>query len=270
MLAISRMAATAALGLLVLVLSACGATHRAAGKVAKAASAGSAASGPRLAGDSSLPAGVVALVGRDSITEGQIERWAAVVAVMELPAPTRPLPLGVVPDPPGYGNCIAYLAGVAEAERARPAPDRVQLKQRCALERESLRQSALTELIRRCWEREEARKMGVRVTGREVDEAIRGRFSTEAELHRYLAFTRLPMSDVRFLIGEMALEAKWYRANVPAYGKLKRKGPESEQVASEIDSGLTSVDVRVAKTWTPRTRCRTGYVVSVCGEYKEG
>ncbi len=259
-----------ALGLLVLALSACGATHRIKGKVAGAASAGAAASSPRLAGDSSLPAGVVALVGRDAIAEGQLERWAAAVAVTELPAPTRPLPLGVVPDPPGYGNCIVYLEGVAEAERARPAPDRAQLKQRCAQEREALRQSALTELIRRRWEREEARKMGVKVTSREVDEAIRRRFSTEAELRRYLAFTRLPMSDVRFLTAEMALEAKWYRANIPAYAKLKREGPESEQLANEIDTGLTSVNLRVARTWTPRTRCRTGYVVSVCSEYKEG
>jgi len=270
MLAISRLAATAALGLLVLALCACGATHRVGRRVASTASVGVPTSGARLAGDSSLPPGVVALVGRNAITERELEHWAAVEAVTELPMPTRPLPLGVVPDPPGYKSCIAYLAKTAESGRERPVPDGAQLKQRCEQEHEALQQAALAELIRHDWEREEARKERLSVTSAEVEAAILRRFSSEADLRRYLSLTRLRMSDERFLIGEETLDERWYRANIPAYAKLARVKPESEQLVGEIDRGRGSLDERVAETWRPRTRCSTGYVLPECSEYKEG
>jgi hypothetical protein len=233
------------------------------------AAPGAAAPGTTV-GDSRLPAGVAARVGGNSIAKQTLEHWIGVQAVVQYQSrPERPVPRGVIPKPPGYRDCIAYLAAIAQARQTRPEPDTAQLDHQCAQKHETLRRSMLEMLINHFWVKEEAAKAGVRVTAREINQVLRRRFPTEAELHRFLAFTGVHVSDERFLLGNVLLLAKWQRASLPVYDRLRRsKPPESAQMAEEVDVELGKLSESMKRRWTPRTRCGASYVVALCSEYK--
>jgi hypothetical protein len=213
---------------------------------------------------------VVARVGGNAVAEQTLEHWIGVQAVVQYqPRPTRPVPRGVVPRPPGYRDCITYSAAIAKAGHTRPAPDTAQLKAQCEQRYEALRQQMLGRLIIRFWVKEEAAKAGVAVTTREIDRALRVQFPTEAEFHRFLAFTRLHASDERFILEDELLLEKWQRATLPVYARLRRsRPPESMQMAGEVDSEVSKLTQSMSKRWTRRTRCRRGDVVTECGEHE--
>jgi hypothetical protein len=221
-------------------------------------------------GDIRLPAGVAARVGGNSIAKQTLEHWIGVQAVVQYrPRPARPVPRGVIPKPPRYRDCIAYLAAIARAMQTRPEPDTAQLAHQCAQKHETLRRSMLEMLINHFWVKEEAAKAGVRVTAREINQVLRRQFPTEAELHRFLAFTGVHASDERFLLGNVLLLAKWQRASLPVYDRLRRsKPPESAQMAEEVDVELGKLSESMKRTWTPRTHCGASYVIALCSEYK--
>jgi len=253
-------------GVLVLGLSACGDTHHGKGTTARTpadrATAGTTPGG--------LPAGVVARVGSNFIAKQTLEHWIGVQAVIQYqPGPTRPVPRGLVPKPPGYRDCIAYLAAIAMAKQTGPVPDAAQLKDQCEQEHEALLQQMLEMLITHYWVKEEAAKAGVAVTTREIRQALRRRFPTEAKLHRYLAFTRQHASDERLMLEDKLLLVRWQHASLPVYARLRRsKRPESAQMATEVDSELQELSDDMTESWTPRTLCRARYVVTLCSEYQ--
>jgi hypothetical protein len=220
--------------------------------------------------DSRLPADVVARVGRNSIAVQTLEHWIEVQAVVQYQSrPTRPVPRGVVPKPPDYRDCIAYLAAIAKARKTRPEPAAAQLDHQCAQKHETLLRSMLEMLIDHFWVNEEAARAGVAVAAREINQALRRRFPTEVELHRFLALTRLRASDERLLLKNVLLLGKWQHASLPVYARLRRsKPPETAQMADEVDVELGKLSESMKRRWTPRTHCRAGYVVALCAEYR--
>jgi len=287
--AISRIGLALACGLLTFSLSACSQAHHTAGAASSQTTADATAAHVTSPGNTTatgqastgkapasapvrgarLPAGVVARVGRNSITKNALERWIAVDAVMRYqPKPTRPVPAGVSPRPPGYDECIAYLAEIARAKRTRPA-DTAQLKEQCAREYAALQEHMLEVLIVRYWVAEEAARAGVALTSRDIRRALKREFPTAADFDRYLAFTGLHASDWRFVLEGELLPEKWHRTILPAYARLRRsKPPESEQMPAEIDLEVSDLTQSMTRRWTPRTRCKTGYVVTFCSEYR--
>jgi hypothetical protein len=217
-----------------------------------------------------LPAGVVVRVGHHSITRRMLEHWIGVQALVKYqPRPTRPVPRGLIPTPPDYRACIAYLAPGATATSTRPAPSTAQLRTQCEQEYASLLKQTQGKLILNFWVREEAARAGAAMTARETDRALHFQFPSEDELHRYLAFTRLRLSDERFLLEEDLQPDKWHRAVLPVYARLRHsKPPESEQMVGEVDAELGALSVRLSKRWIPKTHCSPGYVLAMCSEYR--
>jgi len=218
--------------------------------------------------DSGLPAGIVAKAGGNSIDEQTLEHWIGVQAVIETQAnPTRPVPIGLIPKPPAYRACIAYLAALARAQHARPAPDTAQVKDQCEQEHATLQRQVLETLIIHYWVKEEAARAGVVGTAREFNEAFRRAYPTKAGFRRFLAFTGLHASDERFLLQGSLLLNKWQRATLPVYTRVPRSGPETGGRASEVDVELQKLSNDMTARWTPRTHCGAGYVVMLCSEY---
>lgn len=256
-------------------LSACGQTARthgleSASKPAVMGRAPGRATRRAAAGDDTLPAGVVARAGRHAISGGTLDHWLEVLAITQYQQqPTRPVPRGVVPRPPGYRDCIAYSAENAKTAHTRPAPDTAQLKRPCELRREALLRQALETLIVHYWVQEEAAKAGIALTVQEVRREVRGQFPTKTALRRFLAFTGLHLSDVRLLFEDALLPAKWQSATLPAYARLRRsKRPETIQMSGEIDTEVAALRRAMSERWTPRTHCRKGYVVTGCSEHR--
>jgi hypothetical protein len=273
-------------GVLILDSSACGTAHN-----GKRAQATASATSPRQATSSqtaaqstptnksasttpiagtSLPAGVVAQVSRHFITRQMLEHKIGVEAVLGYQLrPTRPVPRGLIPKPPDYRECIAYLAAVANAGSTRPAPDTAHLKAQCEREHQDLLPQILGRLIRYYWVEEEATKAGVEMTTRDTDRALHFQFPSESDLHRFLAFTGLQESDERLILREQLLPDKWQRAVLPAYERVRHiKPPESQQMVAEVETEVANLLEAMRRRWIPKTRCIPGYVLAICSEYR--
>jgi len=101
---------------------------------------------------------VAVRVGRTTITGGQVAHWMSVLA-----------PEHTVPDPPGYGNCIAR-------EQAQGSPSsQVELLRECRQQYGALRRRALELLISAAWLTGAAAGEGVHISGAQVEERLRER-----------------------------------------------------------------------------------------------
>jgi len=217
-----------------------------------------------------LPPGVVTQVGGHAITRQALAHWTVVEAITQsVTALTQPVPRGVVPTPPGYQDCIAYLAAIDKANQPRSVPDNAHLKEQCAQEYEKVQIRALQALIIHYWVKEEAARAHVAaVTSEELGQTLHRDFSTEAGFHRFLALTGLHASDERRIVEDELLRAKWV-STLPGVVRLRRsKAPESGQMVGEIDREQYEQTENMRLRWIPRTHCRVGYVVPLCSEYQ--
>ena len=127
--------------------------------------------GPPASEDTRPWGDLVVRVGRARLTKAALERWTAVEAVLTYGyKPKRPVPKGVVPDPPAYAACAAYLARLSRREGEHPAPTRARLKGRCAQQHTSVQRHILDLLIVDYWVREEAAARGVEITAPELSQ----------------------------------------------------------------------------------------------------
>jgi hypothetical protein len=202
---------------------------------------------------------LVVRVGRARLTKAALDHWTAVEAVLTYEyKPKRPVPRGVVPDPPAYAACVAYLARLSRGEGEHPAPTRARLKGRCAQQYTSVQRHILDLLIVDYWMREEAAARGVEITAPELSQAQAREFRDQAELRRFLRLTGARASDRRFMVQSKVRLAKLQRSVWP-----KRK-----PTADEIDVAIQKLSDELTRKWKPRTSCRPGYVVSECRTYR--
>jgi hypothetical protein len=213
---------------------------------------------------------VAVQIGAHSITEHAFAHnlWVQ-TAIANQYNSTRPLPTALLPKPPAYKECIAYLAKLEKAKGAQPVPDTAQLKDLCERVYVALRAAALNRLIIHYWVMEEAARAHVAVTAREVSQLLHQEFPTAAQLRLYLTGARLGEADERTLLADKLRHDKWLRATAPAYKKLVRNAPETEQEVGEIEHEDAQLTTEMRSRWLPKTRCSTGYVVVLCSEYKQ-
>lgn len=259
---------------LALALSGCGGAHSGTSTPGGASRPIHTAAGPKLSAgkpsareETRLPPGVMARVGRNYISNRTVEHWIKVQADIQYqPRPTRPVPRGLVPKPPGFRDCIAYLAAIAREKHTRPAPGTRQLTQSCEQEHQSLLRQMLEKLIIHYWVKEEATRAGIAVTSRELNQNLQRRFPTKAELRRFLAFTGLRAADERLIVNDELLTDKWPRATLPVYTRLRRsKPPETVQMVGEVDSEVGKLFAAMKRRWTPKTVCTSPHLLPVCG-----
>ncbi len=221
--------------------------------------AGLSLSGLTACGSSS--SAVVVQVGAHAITKATLNRWTAIEAILSYEFdPSGPVPKGVVPDPPSYTNCIAYLRKTPPAlTKSATDPSSAQLKRQCEQKQELLEHHMLDILITYYWLSGEAASRGVKVTAAELKQTLARQFPSEAAFHRFLALTGETASDERLLLTKSLLDTKLQQS------VMASKGLTSKQQQEEA---LIKFSEEFARRWTARTSCRPGYVVSECRQYK--
>jgi hypothetical protein len=203
---------------------------------------------------------VVARVGGHSITTGALDRWAAIEAVLSYEVnPTQPAPKGVVPDPPSYANCIAYLRATPTTLIApTQKPTTPQLKTRCKQKQETLRRHMLDILITNFWLEGEGAAKGLAVSEAEINQALGGQFPTQAAFRNFLKITGEKASDERALLRANLMATKLQRA------VATRKG----LTAAQRQQALARFTSEFTAKWSALTSCKPGYVVQECKQYK--
>lgn len=216
-----------------------------------------------------LPGNVVVRVGEHSITKATVSHWTRVEAVLTHENRSGPIaPRGLVPDPPRFANCIEYLATTTDAEQTGQRSDRLQLKRLCAQKDKNLREQALLALITHYWVSGEAAKRHVKITDDEIRQEENRKFSAKGG-RRSLEAAGVRPADERFFVERQVLLAKLQRSTLPVYAELRRAvGPETPRMVDRVDAEIQRLSDEMTKRWTPRTQCRTGFVVLQCSEYK--
>ncbi len=146
-------------------------------------------------------------------------------------------------------------------------PDGAELRGRCEHRHETLQRYELELLIVHDWVEEEAARVGVAFTAREASRELHNEFPT-GDLGRYLAFTGLHLVDEKFILEGEWLPLKLHSTILPAYARMRRHPPETLTMAGEIDNEVAEYVSAMIKRWTRKTRCRAGYVVALCKEYR--
>ncbi|HTB71017.1 MAG TPA: hypothetical protein VK707_08560 [Solirubrobacteraceae bacterium] len=203
---------------------------------------------------------VIARVGTHSITTGTLDRFAAIEAVLTYQLnPTQPVPKGVVPDPPSYADCIAYLAKTPTTLIApKQHPSTAQLKARCRQKQETLRHHMLDILITNYWLEGEGAARGVAVSDAELNQALDRQFPTQAAFRSFLKITGEKASDERALLRASLMTTKLQQAVTSQKGLT---GAQQQQALARFIREFTA-------KWSARTSCQPGYVVQECKEYK--
>jgi foldase protein PrsA len=206
---------------------------------------------------------VVVRVRGAPITKATLDHWISIEAIVSSELfPRKPAPRGVVPDPPGYTACIAYLRSLpAVITGGRSKPAVAQLKSRCRRRYKTLRQYVLEFLIGAEWTLGEGAELGVRPTDAEARQRLKQvnkrYFPREADFKRYLSLTGQTLSDEMFRSKVQLLEVKLPQMIAP-------KGLTAQQQRL----AYAKLSDEYTKKWTARTSCRPGYIVSKCKQYK--
>jgi foldase protein PrsA len=204
--------------------------------------------------------------GVGSITAASLNHWVQVEAILnhEL-IPTRPIPSGVVPDPPSYSACISYLrrepqpAGQSPGQLTTPA-----LKARCKQAEHTLRESVLSKLISWDWTIGSGQQLGMKVDERQrLDEVIKNRTLYGDNFKRYLKLTKETMADVLFRSRVSGYEVQISKRLTDLIEGLPKNLTETQR-----QEKVTSLTSSTTKAWLAKTTCRSGFVVSSCKEYK--
>lgn len=205
---------------------------------------------------------VVVRVGNRSITEATVEHWTAVEAILAYEAsPSHSVPKGVIPDPPAYADCVAYLHRTgATLARTRATATPAQLKRRCRQRYDELKRHVLDILITNYWLDGEAAARGVTVDDQEVQQAIHRQFPDPTAFRRFLALTGEKAADETLIVRRDLLAAKLQALQQGEVIKTGLPPAQERQAFAKLGAEFTA-------RWTARTGCRSGYIVQECRQF---
>jgi foldase protein PrsA len=212
---------------------------------------------------------VAQIEGVGSISEAMLEHWMPIEArIIYSEAPTRPAPSGVVPDPPTYTACIAYLRTTPQKAGERPGKQKkAQLRARCARKEQELKVLTLNTLIGWDWMIGRGLRLGVGVTDAEARQRLEAIKSSEfagTSFSKYLKYSGQTVSDMLLRARVQVVERK-----LSALQNGLEKSHERQSVSRER-AALAPLAAKLLsdKQWAERTSCPSGYVTSGCKEYK--
>ena len=213
---------------------------------------------------------VAKIAGVGTISKEMLKHWMPIEArILYSEAPTRPAPSGVVPDPPTYTACVAYLRVTPQKVRERPSKQTTaQLRARCAHKEQELKVLTLNTLIGWDWTIGRGSRVGVRVTGAEARqrvEVLRNSDFAGQSFSKYLKYSGQTTSDMLLRAKVQVIEDK-----LGAMQARLQRGPQGRPSAGQERAALASLAGKLLsdKQWAERTNCSTGYVTSGCREYK--
>lgn len=200
--------------------------------------------------------GVIASVEANPITEATLDHWIAVQASTDYePVPKGAIPAGVVPDPPAFRACIAFLrSGGPTHEKPSRSRTNGELRAECEANYRQLRTHVLRILISFKWMEAEAKKLALPVSPKRVAAEF-ARFRGE-EYHsigryqQYLRRTGQTLAD-SYLRMQMDISATELRQHFLSEGK-----PAFVRFLRDF-----------SKEWASRTTCQPSDVVPNCKEY---
>ncbi len=228
----------------------------------------------RKAKPASLPAGAVAKVGDQVITQAQYDQLRAASAGL------RNSPAQVVSDPPRYTRCIASLRafydklqaqrkaaagsakGSAPAVPAIKAPGTEGLRTQCRQRRVGVVTATMSQLIRGAWTEQQAKAAGVSVSDAEVDKVLaqqRKAYRSAAQYARFLKSsgltaaaleqrTRLGLLGQKLTLKRKTTVAKVSDAQVEAYfAKNKAQFGQAERRDLQVILTKTQTDAQAAR-----------------------
>jgi hypothetical protein len=207
---------------------------------------------------------VVQVTGVGAITKAALDHWTRVEAVLLHEEYTvHPPPKGIIPDPPSYKDCIAYLRRTLLQEKA-SVPTSATLKHLCKEKESNIRTTILGTMIRWYWVIGRAQALGIRPSDAEVRQQLTKVVSTHtvygSSLTRDLELTGQTMADVllrsRVQLLEVEIEHRLRArlAHIPA----DQRQTAYAAIAREAFS---------SKEWIAKTSCRSGYVIPECRQY---
>lgn len=215
-------------------------------------------------GGSSSNERIVQIAGVASISKAALEHWMPVEAVVLYEErPTKPVPKGLIPDPPDYKACMAYLAAKA------PTLTSPQLNLRCRQRNAEVRTLTLNTLISWYWTIGSAEAVGFKASDAEIKrwylELGKLLFKSNRELANYMKWTGQTTPDMLLRAKVQLYELRLAEKLTAAEKQLpKSLSPAQRQAAI---SKLTKF-ASPSSYWPSRTTCRPGFVVSACREYK--
>ncbi len=177
---------------------------------------------------SAIPGNSVADVAGNQISTQAFNHWMYVLAKTQ--ASQQPGSPVIIPnDPPNFSNCIAQVR--AEIPTLKKTPTKT-LRQDCGRVFTSLASTVMDYLIKAYWYQADAHKLGINVTGAQVQTALaaakKGQFSTAAQFNTFLTSTGQTVADVT------------YRVKIEQiYSKLLARHP-SKVTAAEIATYYTA------------------------------
>lgn len=215
---------------------------------------------------------VARVAGVGAISKAMLDHWIPVEAVVIYQEqPTQPVPKGLIPDPPRYTACMAYLRVTPQRlGESAPKSTALELKRKCAQRLGELKVLTLNTLLDWEWTIGAGMKAGLKATDAEVRQRLERTTKTyypkRTDFTRYLRLTGQTMSDVLFRAKVQVFEVKL----VALRTELEKSVPKglSPQQLQKTPFGKFVQDLPPSKAWAARTTCRRGYVVSACKEYK--
>lgn len=211
------------------------------------------------------PSGVVvARVGAFVITQPELASRIAIDAHEE-PRSER-----VVPVPPAYTSCIAYLRTHGESGGHAAAATTAQLKGRCSALHQRLVEDALKELITSYWQIGGARELRVPVSGNEASQALEKdlstEFNSEAALEHYLKATGENIPDMLF-----SLQAQLAWNNIRSKLKASTGPVTAARIASYYAENKSRLMVEEQRDlWLVRTKRSAALARQIKQELQSG
>jgi foldase protein PrsA len=146
-----------------------------------------------------VPTNGVAKIGDTVITKDQFHHWLN-AAARGSSAPGQTV---TVPDPPNFTKCIANQAKQPVAKGAKK-PTTAQLKTQCQQQYDALKQQVMQFLVSAEWIQQEADKLGVKVSNKEVQKQFQDQkkqsFQKESDYKKFLQTSGMTEADLVFRV----------------------------------------------------------------------
>jgi foldase protein PrsA len=151
-----------------------------------------------------VPGNSVATVGDQTIKRSTFDHWMRIITISQA-SQTNPnaAKTVAVPDAPDFEKCVAAKKKTAaKPAKGQPEPTEAQFKTQCKQQYDQFKSEVLGFLIRSTWLDQEATKMNVKVSDKEVQKQIddikKQQFTQKGSYEKFLQSAGLTNEDVLF------------------------------------------------------------------------
>ena len=151
-----------------------------------------------------IPGNSVATVGDQTIKRSTFDHWMRIITISQA-SQTNPnaAKTAAVPDAPDFVKCVAAKKKTApKPAKGQPEPTDAQFKTQCKQQYDQFKTEVLGFLIRSTWLDQEAQKMKVKVSDKEVQKQIddikKQQFTQKGSYEKFLQTAGLTNEDVLF------------------------------------------------------------------------